>query len=58
MLTCLFQAGKLSTGDSFDMSPEDEKLVRAVDATLIDMEVYFPKSTASLVIFPMIWSSK
>lgn len=54
MLTCLFQAGKLSTGDSFDMSPEDEKLVRAVDATLIDMEVYFPKSTASLVIFPMI----
>lgn len=34
------QAGKLSTGDSLDMSPQDEALITANDATVKDMEVY------------------
>lgn len=33
------QAGKLSTGDSLDMSPHDEAAIIANDATLKDMEV-------------------
>ena len=35
----MFQAGKLSTGDSLDMSPQDEKSIVANDATVKDMEV-------------------
>ena len=33
------QTGKLSTGDSLDMSPHDEASIIANDATLKDMEV-------------------
>lgn len=33
------QVGKLSTGDSLDMSPKDEASITANDATLKDMEV-------------------
>jgi hypothetical protein len=35
----MFQAGKLSTGDSLDMSPQDEASIVANDATVKDMEV-------------------
>lgn len=33
-----FKAGKLSTGDSLDMSPQDEELILSNDATVKDME--------------------
>nr|CAB3469220.1 unnamed protein product [Digitaria exilis] len=33
-----FKLGKLSTGDSLDMSPEDEKAIQSNDATIKDME--------------------
>lgn len=33
--------GKLSTGDSLDMSPHDEAAILANDATIKDMEVSF-----------------
>lgn len=33
------QVGKLSTGDSLDMSPMDEASIVANDATIKDMEV-------------------
>jgi len=35
----MFQAGKLSTGDSLDMSPQEEASIVANDATVKDMEV-------------------
>lgn len=35
----MLQVGKLSTGDSLDMSPKDEASIIANDATLKDMEV-------------------
>lgn len=35
----MFQSGKLSTGDSLDMSPQDEASIVANDATVKDMEV-------------------
>ncbi|OVA04913.1 Nucleoside phosphorylase domain [Macleaya cordata] len=35
------KVGKLSTGDSLDMSPEDEASITANDATLKDMEASF-----------------
>lgn len=35
----VFQIGRLSTGDSLDMSMQDESLIIANDATLKDMEV-------------------
>jgi len=31
--------GRLSTGDSLDMTLQDESLIMANDATVIDMEV-------------------
>lgn len=34
-----YQIGRLSTGDSLDMSTQDESLIIANDATLKDMEV-------------------
>ena len=37
----MFQVGKLSTGDSLDMSPHDESSISANDATVKDMEVTF-----------------
>lgn len=37
----LLQVGKLSTGDSLDMSPHDEAAILANDATIKDMEVSF-----------------
>lgn len=40
----VLQTGKLSTGDSLDMSPHDEASITANDATVKDMEVsYIPK---------------
>lgn len=39
ILIFLFQVGKLSTGDSLDMSPQDEATIIANDATVKDMEV-------------------
>jgi hypothetical protein len=36
----IFQVGKLSTGDSLDMSPHDESAILSNDATVKDMEVY------------------
>ncbi|KAJ0011174.1 hypothetical protein Pint_34830 [Pistacia integerrima] len=38
-LVLLFQVCKLSTGDSLDMSPQDEATIIANDATVKDMEV-------------------
>lgn len=38
---CMIQVGKLSTGDSLDMSPHDEAAIVANDATVKDMEVAF-----------------
>lgn len=38
-LICVPQVGKLSTGDSLDMSPQDEASISANDATVKDMEV-------------------
>ncbi len=35
----MFQVGKLSTGDSLDMSSQDEASITANDATVKDMEV-------------------
>lgn len=35
----MFQVGKLSTGDSLDMSAVDEAAIHANDATVKDMEV-------------------
>lgn len=42
----LLQVGKLSTGDSLDMSPHDESAILNNDATVKDMEVsiYFCSS--------------
>ena len=36
----LFQVGKLSTGDSLDMSPHDETAILSNEATVKDMEVH------------------
>jgi len=36
---CIFQVAKLSTGDSLDMSQQDESSIIANDATVKDMEV-------------------
>lgn len=38
---CMVQVGKLSTGDSLDMSSQDEASIVANDATIKDMEVMF-----------------
>ena len=35
----MFQVGKLSTGDSLDMSPQEEASIVANDASVKDMEV-------------------
>lgn len=35
----VFQVAKLSTGDSLDMTPQDESSITANDATVKDMEV-------------------
>ncbi len=35
----LCQEGKLSTGNSLDMTPQDEEIIKANDATIKDMEV-------------------
>lgn len=35
----IFQAGVLSTGDSFDICPPDEAFIAANNANLVDMEV-------------------
>lgn len=37
----MFQVGKLSTGDSLDMSPQDEASITANEAAIKDMEVTF-----------------
>ncbi|XP_068640688.1 5'-methylthioadenosine/S-adenosylhomocysteine nucleosidase-like [Aristolochia californica] len=47
--------GKLSTGDSFDMSPEDEAFVMANDATVIDMEGAAVAHVADLLSVPAIF---
>ena len=39
LLLCLFQVAKLSTGDSLDMTQQDESSITANDATVKDMEV-------------------
>ena len=36
----VLQVGKLSTGNSLDMPPVDEELIKANDASLKDMEVW------------------
>jgi len=36
---CVSQEGKLSTGNSLDMSLQDEEYIKANDATIKDMEV-------------------
>lgn len=41
LILCVFQVGKLSTGDSLDMSQQDEATIFANDATIKDMEVFF-----------------
>lgn len=40
-LLLMIQVGKLSTGDSLDMCPQDEAAIVANDATVKDMEVTF-----------------
>jgi hypothetical protein len=35
----ILQVGKLSTGNSMDMAPIDEELIKANDASVKDMEV-------------------
>lgn len=37
----MFQVGKLSTGDSLDMSTQDEASITANEASIKDMEVTF-----------------
>lgn len=48
------QTGKLSTGDSLDMSPHDEAAITSNDATIKDMEVgfisFYPRY--SIIIYP------
>ena len=44
----MLQVGKLSTGDSLDMSPQDEASITANDATVKDMEV------SSVLAFPIV----
>lgn len=39
MFACVLQEGKLSTGNSLDMSSQDEAYIKANDATVKDMEV-------------------
>lgn len=39
MVSLMLQVGKLSTGNSLDMSPQDEASIIANDATIKDMEV-------------------
>lgn len=41
MFIYMLQAGKLSTGNSLDICPQDEKLITANDAAVKDMEVTF-----------------
>ena len=36
---CVLQEGKLSTGNSLDMTLQDEEFIKANDATVKDMEV-------------------
>lgn len=42
---CMLQVGKLSTGNSLDMSPQDEASIIANDATIKDMEVILAYSS-------------
>ncbi|KAG9443022.1 hypothetical protein H6P81_018876 [Aristolochia fimbriata] len=49
------KVGKLSTGDSFDISPVDEALVMANDATVIDMEGAAVAHVADLLSVPAIF---
>lgn len=37
---CVYQVAKLSTGDSLDMTEQDESTIVANDATVKDMEVF------------------
>jgi 5'-methylthioadenosine nucleosidase len=39
LVLVLCQEGKLSTGNSLDMTPQDEEIIKANDATIKDMEV-------------------
>lgn len=39
IISFFYQVGKLSTGDSLDMSAQDEASIVANDATVKDMEV-------------------
>lgn len=39
VVACVLQEGKLSTGNSLDMSSQDESYIKANDATVKDMEV-------------------
>lgn len=47
---CVSQVGKLSTGDSLDMSPHDEAAIIANDATVKDMEVQLSYSVLTLLV--------
>nr|XP_019705157.1 5'-methylthioadenosine/S-adenosylhomocysteine nucleosidase 2 [Elaeis guineensis] len=49
------KVGKLSTGDSFDMSPEDEASILANDAVVVDMEGAAVAYVADLLSVPAIF---
>ncbi|KAL6010357.1 hypothetical protein ACLOJK_000788 [Asimina triloba] len=54
--TCILsQAGKLSTGDSLDMSPQDEAAILANDAAIKDMEGAAVAYVADLLSVPAIF---
>ncbi|CAA2935256.1 5 -methylthioadenosine S-adenosylhomocysteine nucleosidase 2-like [Olea europaea subsp. europaea] len=52
---CMFQIGKLSTGDSLDMCPHDETAIIANDATVKDMEGAAVAYVADLLRTPAIF---
>jgi 5'-methylthioadenosine nucleosidase len=46
--------GKLSTGNSLDMTPQDEEIIKANDATIKDMEGAAVAYVANLLTVPLI----
>lgn len=54
-LSHIVQVGKLSTGDSLDMSPQDEASIIANDATIKDMEVTFQLCLSFVGLLKLPW---
>lgn len=52
----MFQVGKLSTGDSLDMCPQDEASIIANDAVVKDMEVNLYSGTLLQILINNMYS--